>query len=302
LKPLSKFPQDVCVEYGLTRDGKTAFTSDGTTIRLWDVETSQLRWSVKVTDKQVEHTAMSLDGTHLVTVADDDEHVAAVWRTGENRPRLLLRHKFRLDAVQFDPTGRLVATTEGINVHIFSVETGAEVCPPLISDSYWGSDGAALFDSAGRRVLLRQYRGFTVVDTSTWKLLFTVNVGGDFNPFLEIYSPNARWSGDMTKVVATESLPPYGPARIYDAVTGRLLHEIAAHSYSCWLGADDSVALSDPVDEPFEVWDVKNDQLIQTLDAHELKTVSPDGTMVLFETKSGLGRMWRLRQFDGSRR
>jgi len=301
LKPSSQPLPQSGPDYGLTFDAKVAFTTDQKDIRFWDVATSKLRWAAKVTEGELEHAAISADGAQFLTIAEG-EHAAEVWRTGETRPRLELMHERLPIFAQFDPTGRFIATDDGWTFHLFSVETGREICPPIHYSSAVYNDLTRSFDLAGDRILIEQQRGFTVVATATGKTLLDVTLG---DPASGIVTHNARWSADSKMIVVTaendEFGPPHEPARIYDAATGKLERTIGVGSniLECWVtpGARWALCLPEqpPVLQPLEVWDLQSGQRVQTLDSNDVY-VSPDASVVLTLGPRGLATVWRLRQ------
>src|SRR5579884_1492257 len=115
LKPLCDPLPATGPDWGLTYDGKIAFTTDRQSIRFWNVDTSKLIRATKITDGELKDVAISRDGTRFLAIVKDEQAVE-VWRSGDARPRLVIKQ----DPVNaaFDPTGKRIAILDAF-YHIF---------------------------------------------------------------------------------------------------------------------------------------------------------------------------------------
>lgn len=277
--------------WGLTFDGKIAFTTDFQNVRFWNVDASKLICVTKVTDGKLHDVAISPDGRQFLTFAEGEQAVE-VWRTGETRPRLLIKQ----DAVDaaFDPTSTRVAIFTG-SFHIYSAETGKETCPPISYRSNILPELPELFDSTGRWLIVYEYDGFLVVDVATGKTRFEVPLDRPWTGSSE--DPKfVRWSADSSKIVAAHGFDPH-PASIYDAVTGKLERTVGADVWDCWAGPGSHWAMGfrGASKETFDVWDVKSGRRVQTLKLND-PLVSPDCSTIMEEREDGLGAVWRTQQ------
>jgi WD40 repeat protein len=277
--------------WGLNFDGKIAFTSDFQTVRFWNVDTSKLICATKVTDGKLRGAAISPDGGQFLTFAEGEDAVK-VWRTGETRPRRIIKQGV-LDAA-FDPTGTRIVTRGGWDTRICSAETGKDLYPPVAYPSHILLEFATLFDPKGRWLLVYEYDGVAVVDLATGKTHFEVPLDRPWTGSAEEVK-SAHWSADGRRIVLAYGFTPH-PARIYDAATGKLERTVGSNVSHCWLGPRGRLAMGfrGPLQESFDVWDVMTGRTVQTLKVHS-GDVSPDSSTMLEERDDGLGAIWQLR-------
>lgn len=288
LKPLCDPLPDTGPDYGLTFNGKIAFTTDDKSIRFWDVDASKLIRATKITDGELTHVAISPDGSRFLAIVNGEKAVE-VWRTGGARPRLLIKQ----DAVDaaFDPTGTRIVINCGGAMRIFLAETGKEACPRISFSSHYLPELAELFDSTGRQLLLRDLDAFKVVDTTTGKVRFRV-VLEEFLADNED-TESVRWSADYSRISATLFSPH--PARIYDVATGRLERTVGTNVGECWVGpgAHWAIGFCSKVSAPFAVWDLPSGRLVQSLKL-DGSAVSPDCSTIVTGREDGLDAIWRM--------
>jgi WD40 repeat protein len=174
LQPLCGPLPETGPAWGLTFDGRIAFTTDFQNIRLWNVDTSKLICVTKVTDGKLDDVAISPDGRQFLTFAEGG-HAVEVWRAGETRPRLIIKQDLVLAA--FDPTGTRIAIYAAGKIYICSAETGKKVCPLISYRSLIRPELTELFDPTGRWLIVYEYDGFLVVDVATGR------PGGEHNRY-----------------------------------------------------------------------------------------------------------------------
>ena len=231
LEPLTgPLRQEHIKSYGLSTDGKFAFSSDNNSVRVWDVSTSKLISAISATDNQLDFVSISADGKWLVTIANDDKPPVAIWRVGEAHPTRWLAQSSPAFSAVFDPSGKWIVTDDG-GIHLFRVQSVREILPPVFTDDRHFYRVRIGFDPSGRRVLVPQDCGYTVVETATGKELSAVKFG------FEVNTNRARFSTDG-KFIAVTTLHnlAYGDARIYDALSGQLRDEIGSGVGDCWIG------------------------------------------------------------------
>lgn len=288
-RPASRLLQQDNVQfYGLTADGKKAFTADEHTVRIWDVARSELLDEARLSDRDLEWVSLSPDGTLLLTIAKGEKSVA-VWQTGKAKPLLKLAHEREPATAIFDPTGSRIATDDGL-IHIFAVDSGHEVCPPIGIDYECDfGQSRVSFDCTGKKLLVPKARGYAIIDARSGKALSEVRYSDrDESAF------HVRWSADGLLVsMTTQRAVGYGPARIYDAATGKLEREIGSDIYDCWIGTGRQWAPLRPEGAKLELWDLARARKLHSLDAYGAY-VSPDRLVVLTVVHENLGSALRL--------
>jgi WD40 repeat protein len=290
LEPVTgPLPQEHIKSYGLSADGKIAFSSDTNSVRVWDVASSKLISAVRATENQLGFVSISADGKWLVTIANDDKPPVAIWRIGDARPTRWLAQSSPIFSAVFDPSGKWIVTDDG-GIHLFGVESGREIFPPVFSDDRHFYLVRIGFDPSGRRVLVPQDCGYTVVETATGKDLSAVRFEFDVN------TNRARFSIDGKFIsVTTRHNLAYGDARIYDAETGQLRHEIGSGVGDCWIGPGGRWALLQPYEDEskLELWDLNAGVKSQAIGY--ISYISPDCSLLLSVEDKELADAWRLK-------
>jgi len=283
LKPVTEMLRLGWLNYGLSFDGKVAFTTDPEHIWVWDVPTSKLLWTKELHQTQSDGVAISPDGTEIVAISEADKSIK-VWRVGSDDPRLSIKQTAAAFSVDFDPTGKRIATICDNLLHIYDVETGHELFPGF--DPYGiPEDLRHHFDSTGRRFLDLQDWGARVIDTATGKTLLRIESKHN----IEL----ARWSADSDKVVLVANSDA---AQIYDAATGRLERTIVGdHMFNAWVLPGGRWAICQRYKKPLEVWDLTTGQNIQTLDVSEYATLYLAGSKLVTKDVYGVMKFWQLR-------
>lgn len=295
LQPICDPLSEAGLAYGLTFDGKIAFTTDDHSVRFWNVDSSKLICATRITDGILYDVAISPDGSRFLTMTKGEPAVQ-VWRLGETRPRIVIKQ----DAVYiaFDRTGTRILTYAGRETHIFSAETGKETCPRILAEKLTLPDLTALFDLTGRRLLMQEEAAFKVVDTTTGKTRFFVAID-EFYGSSENHDEVVRWSSDASKIVATSVAQPQ-PARIYDGATGKLERTFGTNVVDCWVapGGRWAVGFVGPSDQCFHVWDLKSGEEVQKLNltVGPVGCISPDCSTIVTMPEGKLDAIWRMQQ------
>ncbi|HEY2586992.1 MAG TPA: WD40 repeat domain-containing protein [Tepidisphaeraceae bacterium] len=295
LKPLCDPLPDTGPAWGLTFDGKIAFTTDWQSVRFWNVDTSKPTCVTKVTDGKLNDLAISPDGSQFLTIVDG-EQAMGVWRTGEERPRLIIKRDVVWAA--FNPTGTRIVTHAGWDTRVFSAETGKEVCPPIISYSNILPEFAELFDPTGRWLIVYEYDGIMVVDVTIGKTCFEVPLDRPWTASSE-ESKYVHWAPDSSKFVVAygENFFHPHPARIYDAATGKLERTVGTNVAECWIGPGTRYALgrSGRSFDSFDLVNLRDGRRVQTLKLHNA-LVSPDCSTIVEAPEDGPDVIWRMQQ------
>jgi WD40 repeat protein len=266
------------LNYGLSFDGKTAYTTDPKHVFVWDVKGSKLIWTRDLGQADCDTVTISPTGKEIAAVSKADGLVE-VWEIGNDNPRLVIKQ----DAISadFDPTGTRIVTCDG-NLHFYDVKSGRELFPAFY-DNFMNV--RRHFDSTGGRFLiLEENNGARVIDTSTGTNLLRIkskyNVRG------------AHWSVDSTKIILTTA---FGPAQVFDALTGKLEQTISGDDIlDLWVLNGDRWALCSRFKKPLEVWDLTTGLKVQTLDDSD-SCEDPVKSTLVTEGKDGLLKLWRER-------
>lgn len=275
--------------YGLSYDGRIAFTTGDHSVQLWNVDSSKLICTTKVTDGVLYDAAISPNGSEILTRAKG-EPALKVWDIGETRPRFVIKQ----DAIYFafDRTGTRILTYAGRQAHIFSAETGKETCPRILAEKLTLPDLTSLFDLTGQRLLVQEEAAFKVIDTTTGEARLSVAIdefgGGENN------DECVRWSSDTSKIVVTSVAQPQ-PARIYDGATGKLERSFGTNVIDCRVGSGArwAVGFVGPSDQCVHVWDLNSGTEVQKLNL-PIGCISPDCSTIVTMRDGEVDAIWRL--------
>lgn len=288
--------------FSITADGKTIFTAGGPEVRLWDVTTSKLRTVVKADDKDISFFDSSRDGTRFLTVGQDDS-MLSVWDAGRSPPtrRYQLRFGTSIISAQFDPTGTYIACSEfGGRFRLLRADTGRDVWPPLEThpNQFSSAPYSAQFDPSGKRLAVPLNGGFRVLECNSGRTLTEARWDPDID------TNGIRFSPDGSLLVITafhwHGLAD-GPAEVFDAATGRRVHEIGACVMTCEISPDDRLALcNNGRNSGPELFDLQTGARVQKVPATDPTglgaMISPDWQTMLVGWPGDTISVWRPRQ------
>jgi WD40 repeat protein len=270
--------------FGLSFDGGRALTTSRNEVQVWDVATSELVWAMRVSDSEIRNARIDRGGTHVLTTAKGDKALQ-VWCVGKAVPCLSIENRDEPLYADFDPTGTRIVSC-GLNLHIFSAESGQELVPEFKTGSaradidHLGDN----FDPAGRRFLVLTTWGARIIDAASGKTMLDISS--------KTVADRARWSADADSIVV---IGTDGRAVVYDAGTGGLRQTLAADGIDdCHILPGGRWALVGREGKPLEVWGLADGRRVQTLSDYFilLRPVSLNVVTANAESKIAV---WQLR-------
>ncbi len=234
---------------GFSADGQQLLTgSQDKSARLWEVRSGQPLTEPMRQEHAVLAARLSSDGRRVVTISETDS--AWLW---EVRPRQPLVTLCRMQVIpqyaRFSPDGRqIVVVDESDHAQVRDAQTG-EIQSKAVShggntiivDAQFSPDGRRLLTSAENRTI------------QAWMPL----TGEPFGPVWpqRARASYIRFNSDGTRLAAASD---DGFARILDAETGRVLHELrhAGRVYSAEFSGDGRLLVSASADATAQIWDV----------------------------------------------
>lgn len=272
-------------------DGRSLATAEGTSARIWNLETKQLQGALTHAGK-VTTLDFSPDGNQLLT--GDSKGKARVWNWKSNTI-VTLSHAHALGLVKYSPGGESIFISDG-GGHLWSATSGQRL---------WASEGkvgaVAVFHPSGAAIAVIK-NGVTLLDTKTGKEL-TPGFAGSTSPV------GLGFSSTGDKLAVAED---YGQTLdVFDvrkqsggrwSVTNafknhRLVHRAGVHSVD-W-SPDDQRMVSSSADKTVRVWSVKTGELVAAPLYHNAKVrsvrFSPDGNWLVTLDSAGEACLWDLR-------
>jgi WD40 repeat protein len=265
-----------CLAY--TPDGRTLISgaNDGV-VQFWDVESRDLKNTIKAHTGAVRALALSPDGRTLATAGAGPDRFVRVWDVASGEEKYAVRRRAEIECLAFAPDGRTLAVgsaggKEGVALRLYDVATGV-ACGALRVASPKDAVSAVAFSSDGRTLATGGRDGtvrlWDVTENPAWSAL--KGPGVDRVALTE----RRTLQGHSLEVRALAFAPDPGPARVRP---GRLLASA---------GREGTV----------RVWEVAEGETIFHLTGHgrEVRWVAfaRDGALLATAGIDGTARVWQ---------
>jgi len=267
-------------------DATLAMAIETGTVKLWDLETNNVRTTLTGHRASVWSAVFSRDGSQLLTSSDDG--TARLWDLAENTATRTLETSAAARAALFDRDGKSVLTGDRQgNVRVWDLATGAE-------GRTWRHSGAVY-------ALALSPDGRTAATSGSDKVvrLWDARAGrermsldGHTGP---VYSVVFRPDGKMLASSGWD-----GTIRLWDVGTGDLLRSVEGHGRDVWgvsFSPDGRTIASAGQDGTVRVWDAASGEQLAVFRGHEgtVHTVSysRDGTRIASGGRDGTVRLWQ---------
>ena len=272
--------------------GKQLVTaSEDGTAKIWDAATARELLTLAGHASGIEAVTFSPDGGKLATASRDT--TVRIWDIsprGGSEWFNLTGHTNAIWGLAYSPDGTLIATgSRDSTVKFWDAKTGAEL---FTLPGFIGDTSRIAFSPDSKRLLvngstLPEFEA-TVWDIATRKVLLTLP--HDAWVFGAAYSPNGKY-------IATSSED--GIAKIWDAQTGKLIHDLNGHTrviQRVAFSPDGKRLATASEDGTAKLWDVTTGIILFTLSSHR-GTVSgaifsPDGTLLATISNDGTAKLW----------
>ena len=230
-------------------DGKgLATASDDGTAGLWDVESSQQKFTVRHSGPVVD-VEFSPDGKLIATASVD--RTAALSDSGTGRPVTKpLQHDADVLWLAFDSRGeRLATASKDKTVRIWSVQTGEMLTPPLVHADALNLHHSVTFSPDGSRLAAAAGSSAQVWDSKT---------GAALTPQLRHGGlvQTVQFSPDGSKLLTASD---DGSARLWDTQTGHPVSESLKHGSrvtAAEFSPDGSKVVTCSSDKSIRIWQV----------------------------------------------
>jgi WD40 repeat protein len=273
---------------------RLATASEDGRAKIWDAATARELFTLAGHTSGIEAVTFSPDGGRLATAGRDT--TVRIWDIsprGGSEWFNLIGHTNAIWGLAYSPDGALIATgSRDMTVKFWDAKSGAELftLPGFIFDT--GDTSRIAFSPDSKRLLVNGSTlpefDATVWDIATRKVLLTLP--HDALVFGAAYSPDGKY-------IATSSED--GIAKIWDAETGKLIHDLNGHT-----GVVQRVAFSPDgkrlatarEDGTAKLWDVTTGKTLFTLSRHRGAVggaiFSPDGTLLATIGVDGTAKLW----------
>lgn len=307
----------------VSRDGRIIAISEDNKLRVWEVETHNLLFSLVSDETEVDYVTFSPNGEVLVsgwgstiklwkvgtwqlirtisvdagpiqlaTYSPDGKILALVagdeiklWNVEVDQEIFTLKgHEYSINAVAFSPDGKLLASGSWDGIKLWSVETGAEICTLTgPTNDVW----SVTFSPDGR-VLAAGASDAIVLWEAGWR--FRSFAGHTDSVSSVAFSPDGAF-------LASGSWD--GTIKLWDMSTGREIFTFIGHKgpvNSIAFSPDGKILASGSRDATIKLWDVTTGQEIHTFTGHmgsvESVAFSPDGRILASGSKDGTVLVW----------
>jgi WD40 repeat protein len=303
---------ETAVTVTFSPDGRrlAALCSDRT-VKVWDVETSEVTVTLTGLPTRPVGLGFSPDGETLITLGGSrGAETAVAYDLSSSKavrtvrgPRLQSAGKLIAAGATLSPDGSRAATFgEDNSLTIWDTATGQTVL--ALKEAAYGPNPLSRFRFSpdGTRVASFYPRGtLRVWDVATGKLLLT---RPQENPaiYRVDFSPDGK-----TLAVILNADNPESAVRVWDVATGREVQTLRGHRaavLAASFGGDGRTLVSAAKDMTVRVWDWPSAREVATLPAHADETlsvaVSPDARFLAAASKGKGVELWDTRHEPGS--
>lgn len=274
----------------ISPDGQTIASSGlDTTIKLWHLETGELRDTLTGHSREVNSLTISPDGQTLASASDDD--TIKLWYLPSGKLlRSLTGHSRDVNAVTISPDGQLLASgSEDRSVILWKLATGEAIrtipgLAGMIRSVAISSDNQLLASGGlDKQVKLWKLRTGELVQ----------QLSGHFSSInTVVITPDAKQVISASKDRTI---------KIWDLAKGTVIRTLSGHSDSVnaiALSSNGKTLVSGSSDTTIKIWDLETGNLTRTLTDHSnavnAVALSPDGRCVVSGGSDNTVRVWRI--------
>ncbi len=261
------------------------------TVKLWDLESGQVRQSLSGHSQEIWSVAFSPEGSKIASSSGDG--TIKVWETSTgNLLHTLSDHTAWVMAVTFSPDGKQLASGGFDNtIKLWNAETG-ELIRSIAAHSGWVFSLA--YSPDGQLLASGSFdRSIKIWHTQTGEVVRTLE-GGLYRFRSVAFSPDGQWlagaSGDSSILIWQVS-----SGQVVRTLFG---HSDAVHSIAFSPDGHTLVSGGGSLDSTIKLWNIGTGQLLQTLTGHSDTvnsiSISADGKMLTSGSQDNTIKVWQL--------
>ncbi|MBF0605936.1 MAG: metallophosphoesterase [Magnetococcales bacterium] len=273
----------------ISTDGKKIISgSVDRTLRIWDMTTGNMLYTLKEHRDKVNSVAISVDSEKIVSGSDDK--TVRIWDmlTG-SLIDTLKGHDGFVTSVAISMDGKIVSGSRDNTLRIWDMATGTLIDTlkghrDNVNSVTISTNGMNIVSGSSDSTL-------RIWDMATGRLIYILK-----GHIARVNS--VAISADGTKIVSGSS---DNTLRIWDMVTGSFIDTLEGHNgavNSVAISADGTKIVSGSSDNTLRIWDMATGSLIDTLKGHgndvNCVTISADDTKIVSGSKDKMLRIWDM--------
>ena len=264
-------------------------TSNGNSIRIWDVETIMKFLILEGHTDQVNTTVYSPDSQRIASASTDSTIIIWDAKTGKQIGKPLEGHTDQVNDAAFSPDGkRIVSASADSSIRIWDAKTGKQIGKPL--EGHKDGVNSAAFSNDGKYIV-------SASDDNTIKI-WNVKTGKVINTLQgHSGSVNSAYFNHNGKRIVSASSD--NTVRTWNVETGKGIKELKGHTRnvnSAVFNSDGKYIVSAASDCTVRIWEAETGKEVKKMEMNryvvKYASFSPDSKHIVSGSMDKIIRIW----------